>query len=123
MGPGVVMPDYRIHGDNIVECERTLKLIIQALQGNISAPLRPTGSPLAPTYAMTPPFASEPYRFTFLPGYGRWDQDIREVVRRRGGQLREATDAIICRVDGGFEVPLLAIEYCGALPAGNQAWQ
>jgi len=37
--------------------------------------------------------------------------------------LRETADAIITKVRDTFEEPLIAIEYCGALPAGNQAWQ
>jgi len=117
------MPDYRIHGDNIVECERTLELIALALNISPHSHLVPSGSPLTPTYELTPPGSKEVYRFTFLPGYGRWDTDILEVVRRRGGTLREAADAILCRVVGGHEELVIAIEYCGALPAGNQAWQ
>jgi hypothetical protein len=117
------MPEYRIHGDNIVECERTLALIMQALQVADTSVEGPLGSPLTPSFSLTTPLAADRYRFTFLPGYGRWDQDILEILRRRGGLLREAADAILCRVDRGFEVPLVAIEYCGALPAGNQAWQ
>ena len=40
-----------------------------------------------------------------------------------GGVIREAPDAIISEVKFGKEHPLLAIEYSGALAAGNQAWQ
>lgn len=117
------MREYQIHGDNIVECERTLELIVRALDVDTKSALRPVGSPLTPTYTLATRLAAEQYCFTFLPGYGRWDVNILEVIRRRGGRLREAADAIICRVERGFETPLLAIEYCGALPAGNQAWQ
>ncbi len=44
-------------------------------------------------------------------------------VKRLGGRLQEAADAILTRVEDGVERPLAAIEFCGALPAGNQAWQ
>jgi hypothetical protein len=60
---------------------------------------------------------------TLYPGFGRWNHDILELIRRRGGTLREAADVIITGVAKGDETPLIAIEYCGALPAGNQAWQ
>ncbi|MGA2268667.1 MAG: hypothetical protein ABSH44_09380 [Bryobacteraceae bacterium] len=63
------------------------------------------------------------YEVTFLPGYGRWKADILDLIRARGGNLREAADAILAEVTPAGEEPLLAIEYCGALPAGNQAWQ
>jgi hypothetical protein len=65
----------------------------------------------------------KPWEFTFFPGFGRWKEDILQLVRNRGGSLREAADAIITGVRSDREEPLLAIEYCGALPAGNQAWQ
>lgn len=117
------MPEFRIHGDNIVECERTLDLIIRAL-GVVADKLpHPVGSPITPTYVFPSGRGADAYRFTFLPGFGRWDVDILDILRTRGGCLREAVDAVICRVESGGEVPLLAIEYCGALPAGNQAWQ
>ena len=104
------MPDFRIHGDNIVECERTLELIARALNIPPDAHLVPTGSPLTPTYTLVPPGSKDPYRFTFYPGYGRWDTNILEVVRRRGGTLREAADAVVCRVQNGQEELLAAIE-------------
>jgi len=63
------------------------------------------------------------FHFTFYPGFGRWNEDILQLVRERGGVLREAADIIITRVMPTYEEPLIAIEYCGALPAGNQAWQ
>ena len=115
--------DYRIHGDNIVECERALELISRALRIPYDNEWLPVGSPLTPTYSLTPTNSIDTFRFTFFPGYGRWDVDILNVVRSRGGRLREAPDAIVCRFDDGREVPLFAIEFSGALPAGNQAWQ
>jgi glycosyltransferase involved in cell wall biosynthesis len=64
-------------------------------------------------------------RFQFFPGYGqaRWNQDVLGYVKRTGGRLREAADAIITKITDGTEKPLAAIEFCGAIPAGNQAWQ
>ena len=91
------MTKFQIHGDNIVECERTLDLIVRALGIPPTTPLYPSGSPLTPTYALTTPDGKSSFEFTFLPGFGRWDVDIRDMIRRRGGKLREAADAIVAR--------------------------
>lgn len=40
-----------------------------------------------------------------------------------GGILREGADSYISEVIGKEEKFVLAIEYCSALPAGNNAWQ
>ena len=63
--------------------------------------------------------------FRFFPGYGvhRWNQDVLAFIKRSGGRLREAADAIVTLAENGQEKPVAAIEFCGALPAGNQAWQ
>ena len=58
-----------------------------------------------------------------FPGYGRWDCDILEQLRDRGATLREVADVVIARIADGKETPVIALEFCGALPAGNQAWQ
>ena len=44
------MPDFRIHGDNIVECERTLEFIARALSIRPNSHIVPFGSPLTPTW-------------------------------------------------------------------------
>lgn len=114
---------FNIHGDNIVECERTFFLILNSFNdGNVKIE-GPYQSAVCPTFRLQ---ISEPrvtLIFTFFPGFGRWPQNILTLVRDRGGPLREAADAIITQVLPASEEPLLAIEYCGALPAGNQAWQ
>ena len=111
---------YHIHGDNIVECERTLSLIELALSSRSEGS---AGSPTCPIYKMIVGDPPKLMTFTLYPGFGRWRQDILQLVRKRGGVLREAVDAIVTRVVSGVEDPIVAIEYCGALPAGNQAWQ
>jgi hypothetical protein len=58
-----------------------------------------------------------------FPGFCRWDEDILEHIRNMGGSLREAADVVISSVGEKEEMPILSIEFCGALPAGNQAWQ
>jgi hypothetical protein len=120
------MPLYRkfhLHGDNIVECERTIVLIRQCFDDIIQIFRGPFGSPVCPSYEIFLEGQGTPIELTLYPGFGRWNHDILDLVRRRGGTLREAADIIITGVEDSGEKPLLAIEYCGALPAGNQAWQ
>ncbi|MBU4270597.1 MAG: hypothetical protein KKA28_01850 [Planctomycetes bacterium] len=114
---------FHIHGDNIVECDRTLRLVELALADQLSSVAGPSGSPVCPSFTFQIRGKNKPWQFTFFPGFGRWKEDILQLVRSRGGNLREAADSIITGVTSDREEPLLAIEYCGALPAGNQAWQ
>lgn len=113
--------NFHIHGDNIVECERTFELIKAALSDRIVSITGPNGSTVCPEYQLQ--LRDDQIHLTFYPGFGRWNDDILQYVRERGGILREAADVIITGATSQFEEPLLAIEYCGALPAGNQAWQ
>lgn len=115
--------NFHLHGDNIVECERTVALIRHALADITRSFRGPYGSPVCPSYDLTLEGINSPLVLTLYPGFGRWNHDILDLIRRRGGTLREAADVILTGVADGNETPLLAIEYCGALPAGNQAWQ
>jgi hypothetical protein len=116
--------DYRIHGDNIVECARTFEYVALAIRGLVRAAEGPVGSVTCPRYEVELR-SGDKLRFTFLPGFGerRWAQDILGFVKSSGGRLREATDAIVTMLREGAEKPLFAMEFCGALPAGNNAWQ
>ena len=114
---------FHLHGDNIVECERTVALIRSALADIICGFRGPFGVPLCPSYELILAGTAVPVLLTLYPGFGRWNHDILALIRQRGGTLREAADVIITGVADRNETPLLAIEYCGALPAGNQAWQ
>lgn len=118
----VEMEEYRIHGDNIVECERLFRLFVDAYDGQINHQNGPNGSATVPEYSVVLKDGRS-LNFTFFPGFGRWDQDILSHIRCLGGVLREAADVILTKVNGGSEKILLAIEFCSALPAGNQAWQ
>lgn len=116
--------EYRIHGDNIVECERAFRFIVYALRDLSKAISGPKNSITCPSFEIEL-LSGDKLNFTFFPGFGerRWNQDILSFVQSRGGRLREATDVIITVFNNGTEQPILAIEFCGALPAGNQAWQ
>ena len=114
---------FHIHGDNIVECLRTIEYIATALGDLVLRTDGPDTSVTCPVHTVT--LIDRQMHFRFLPGYGahRWNQDILGYVERSGGLLREAPDAIITSLADGEETPILAIEFCRALPAGNQAWQ
>ena len=118
-----IIRKFHIHGDNIVECERTLNLIQTSFGSDLMSVSAPLGSPVCPEYQLRLRTGTQQLHLTFFPGFGRWNEDLLEFVRNRGGTLREAADAILTEVSSGSEEPLIAIEYCGALPAGNQAWQ
>jgi hypothetical protein len=114
---------YNIHGDNIVECVRAFEYVLAGLGDSASGIEGPLVSVTCPVYIVR--VGSSQLRFQFFPGYGirRWNQDVLGYVKRTGGRLREAADAIITRITDESETPLAAIEFCGAIPAGNQAWQ
>jgi hypothetical protein len=110
--------ELRIHGDNVVECERAMSLVCSAL--DIAIEIQPDSIPYAPKFCNS----DESVLIQVLPGHSRWGLDIAGVLRSRGSTLRENADAVITRVSSnGDEEILLAIEFCGALPAGNNAWQ
>ncbi len=108
----------RIHGDNIVECERTLYMIYDALGGTI----RFVDSPIfMPVYEIE--VSGLIFRIELLSGHGRWGVNIGNHLMENGGILREGADSYISEIVGKEEKFILAIEYCSALPAGNNAWQ
>ena len=99
---------FHIHGDNIVECERTVALIRHAL-ADITTNFRgPYGRPVCPSYKLELKGIDSPLLLTLYPGFGRdrWNYDILELIRRRGGTLREAADVIITGVAHDNETPL-----------------
>ena len=110
----------RIHGDNIVECERTLLLLSQAFGKAIW--LKPESPLYMPVYELVIS-GKETLQIDLLSGHGRWGVDISTALMKSGGVLREGADAYITEIVNGQEKILLAMEYCSALPAGNNAWQ
>lgn len=108
----------RIHGDNIVECERTLFMINDALGGCLTL----VDSPIfMPIYKIEVPGLT--FHIELLSGHGRWGVNIGNHIMENGEILREGADSYISEVKDKEEKFLLAIEYCSALPAGNNAWQ
>lgn len=115
----MITRNLRIHGDNIVECERTLRMIAEAYNSTFEL----LNSPVYfPKYEVK----TKDYFFVIelLSGHGRWGNiDLGNIVYKAGGRLRESADSYLTEVSGAHETVLLGIEYCSALPAGNNAWQ
>lgn len=110
--------ELRIHGDNIVECERTLSMICDAFQQEAIL----CESPIyRPQYSFD--YNGDTYFIELLSGHSRWGVDINEELLTNGGVLREGADSYITLVQGKKEKVIIGIEYCSALPAGNNAWQ
>lgn len=114
---------FNLHGDNIVECDRAFNHLVEGFGDEVVNVVGPNISATCPVYVIT--LTDRQLQFQFFPGYGkhRWNQDILNFVRHSGGRLREAADVIVTAVENEEERALAAIEFCSALPAGNQAWQ
>ena len=119
---------FRIHGDNIVECERIAKIILKEI-----APTYSEISLVSPsTIVYNIQFNYLGHRFEWqlelLPGFNkagrkRWEANIFTGLKNSGSFLDETPDVIVTYVEDGLETILYAIEFCSALQAGNQAWQ
>ena len=108
----------RIHGDNIVECERTLTMLCDAFHKEAILCESPIFRPL---YTFN--YKGNLYEIELLSGHARWGVDINEELLKNGGVLREGADSYITLIQGKNEKVIIGIEYCSALPAGNNAWQ
>ena len=109
---------FCVYGDNIVECERMIRLITEATSPST---VITSGNPTAPEYEFSA--ASGSFSVATFPGFGRWKNDILKYIKDNGGALREAPDIILTKLTDSSETPVIALEFCNALPAGNQAWQ
>lgn len=111
----------RIHGDNILECERTLRLLSEALDP-LDISLQEDAPIFKPCYFILTNCGHK-YEVELLAGYDRWDIPITKEILSQGGILKETPDSYLTEVVDGKEAILLAIEFSSALPAGNNAWQ
>ncbi len=122
------MQTFRIHGDNIVECERIAKIIIDTLTPTMTPRLI---SPSTVAIRLQGTFDRQPvdWQLELLPGFNkstkrRWEANIFTALKDAGSFFDETPDAIISRVDNDeTEQILLGVEFCSALQAGDQAWQ
>ncbi len=111
----------RIHGDNIIECERGLRLIAASFSATVH---HLVSSPYMPLYEIVKD-ATILFQVELLSGHGRWGINIQDVFLSQGAPVREAADAIVTKISREEETEevMLAIEFSSALPAGNNAWQ
>lgn len=115
----MITRNLRIHGDNIVECERTLKMIAEAYDSGYELQTSPIYIPKYTIETNNCLFVIE-----LLAGHGRWGNiDLGDIIYNAGGRLRETADSYLTEIIDTKEKVLLGIEYCSALPAGNNAWQ
>lgn len=116
----------RIHGDNILECETALNFLRAALDPISRNIALVGGTAFSPVYQIKSDTGII-FDIQLFPGYGRWGFDIKDYLSKKGAVLREATDAVItnlvCVEGDSYEELILSLEFCGALPAGNNAWQ
>ena len=112
--------NIRIHGDNILECERTLHLLALSLNSKAEYQDSPIHNPI---YLIVDKEGKNKLLLQLFPGYNRWGVNIYGELQKLGAPLREATDSILTRVINNKEEIIFSIEYCNALPAGNNAWQ
>ena len=109
----------RIHGDNIIECERTLLLIAKAFEVQAKSN---SNCLYLPSYLLKTP--KETIKIELFAGHERWGININKELSKYGAPLREAADSYITQLQENLREELLfAVEYCNALPAGNNAWQ
>lgn len=119
---------FRIHGDNIVECERIANLIINASTPKIVNYQLSFPSTISIHFDFQ--YKKSDYSFTIdlLPGFNkanrkRWRNNIFNALKKNGSFLEETPDSIVTKVENNVETILFSIEFCSALQAGNQAWQ
>lgn len=123
------MNTFRIHGDNIVECERIANIIINTIAPDQIGSYLVSPSTIAIEIRAVYLRTLIEWRFELLPGFNkntkhRWNGNIFDALKEAGSFFDETPDAIITEVDDdNNEKILLAIEFCSALQAGNQAWQ
>lgn len=130
----MTMEHFRIHGDNIVECQRVVNYVCKGLNNPyVEYSFESPSCPKALISFGDGGAAEERWEFVLFPGFNkanttRWSQDVYEPIRRAGGFLRETPDALVTKISldehhEESEKILFAVEFCSALQAGNQAWQ
>ena len=122
------MDTFRIHGDNIVECERIADLIIKAI--NLDEIKTYLISPSTLAIEIKGKYENNliQWKLELLPGFNkntkqRWEGNIFDALKEAGSFFDETPDVIISHIDDVREQIILGIEFCSALQAGNQAWQ
>lgn len=120
--------DFRIYGDNIIECFRIINLLRKS--DSFSSDYKIIYENTSTVIILLNIKDSENIiKIELIPGFDksnkkRWTDNILDVLKSSGGDLDETADAILTGIDKkGQENILCIIEFCSALQAGNQAWQ
>ena len=108
----------RIYGDNIVECTRFILILADSVQGKVQIEKLPKVT----TEFLVKNDTLE-MDIKIFPGFGRWSNDIFSILEKNGSPLKEAPDILVTEVINKEENLIFSVEFCSALPAGNQAWQ
>lgn len=116
-----------VYGDNILECERALSYLETGIRRQEKEILK---KKLVDGFIITPQYnikgKKNEYVITLYPGVnrGRWNYDIYDILFTNNGiKLTETCDIILTSFENNKEIPILAIEFSSALPAGNNTWQ
>lgn len=121
------MKTFRLHGDNIIECERIANLLLKYCNPNsIERGFTSLACPYIIVHATAP--IDFVYKIEFFPGFNkshndRWQSNILDLLKADGCFLDETPDIIMTELVDDCENILVALEFCSALQAGNQAWQ
>jgi len=120
---------FRIHGDNIVECERVINYITRNV--TVYSLNKRLSSLACLTVDINFKYAEvrNHWSIEMFPGFSkdnrgqRWQTNIFDALKTNVSFLDETPDVVVTKVEDGRETVLFAIEFCSALQAGNQAWQ
>lgn len=121
------MRTFRLHGDNIIECERISDLLLKYCKpSSIERGFISLACPYIQIHATFP--IEFDYKLEFFPGFNkshndRWATNILGLLKAEGCFLDETPDIIITEICDNREKIVAALEFCSALQAGNQAWQ
>ena len=118
--------EFRVYGDNIVECIRVIDLIKSntILPVSLNLSFNNASSVIAKGT-----INNKAVNIVLVPGFDkstkqRWKENILDNMKDNGSLLDETPDAFISRIsNSGKESFICTIEFCSALQAGNQAWQ
>ena len=115
---------YRVYGDNILECLTLIEWLNQtAYSGFVK--LGETGPLDRKIHIYRSQNGSTTYAFQLCPYYGGTGRASLWPLNPLENYFAEKPDVVVTRLlESGLESkPVLAIEFCDALQAGNQAWQ
>lgn len=122
------MRRFRVHGDNIIECERMVHIIINATKTKTKEIELISPSVLRIKAVSLIENEETRWCIELIPGFNknskhRWRYDIFAPLKKAGSFHDETPDVVVTEVRENEEKILFCVEFCSALQAGNQAWQ